>query len=177
MTASENLVSNELKGLVSFPHSSRIWVFQSASILSAEQQSQLLENAKQFIANWTSHEMKMDAALEIFHGRFVVLAVNEQAGMPSGCGIDKAFQFIQRQENELQIQLLDRTKIAYIDPAAASEDQAAIRIVSFAEFESLAKAKSVNASTIVFNNMVATLAELSTKWKVPAASSWHSRYL
>ena len=45
------------------------------------------------------------------------------------------------------------------------------------DFKKLAKARSVSANTIVFNNLVATKQEYLENWEVPASESWHSRFV
>ena len=69
-------------------------------------------------------------------------------------------------ENEYQINLFDRFNLAYRNGD---------RIVSVSrnEFEELIKAGTITDNSIVFNNLVQTLAELQTKWEVPLKKSWH----
>ena len=45
------------------------------------------------------------------------------------------------------------------------------------DFKQMAKDKSISAKTIVFNNLVTTKAEFESNWEVPAAESWHSRFM
>ena len=159
----------------SYPLTSKIWIYQASTELSPEQQSRLKANAAEFVAHWTSHNQKVEAKMELFYNRFLILAVNEQVEAPGGCAIDKAFQFIQATERELNIRLLDRTLVAYIDPNAEN-DQETIKVCTMQEFEQLAKSGVITENTLVFNNMANNLADLGAKWKVPAKNSWHSRY-
>ena len=158
-----------------YPLTSKIWIYQASSELSPEQQSKLKANAAEFVAHWTSHNQKVEAKIELLYNRFLILAVNEQVEAPGGCAIDKAFQFIQYAERELNIRFLDRTLVAYIDPKAEN-GQEKINTCTMQEFEQLAKIGVLTENTLVFNNMANNLADLGTKWKVPAKNSWHSRY-
>jgi hypothetical protein len=47
---------------------------------------------------------------------------------------------------------------------------------SLEDFKKMAKARAINSSTVVFNNLVDTVASYRTFWEVPAAESWHSRF-
>lgn len=69
-------------------------------------------------------------------------------------------------ENEYQINLFDRFNLAY-------RDGEEIKSVSRNDFEELIKDGTINGNTLVFNNLVQTLAELKTKWEVPLKDSWH----
>ena len=50
-------------------------------------------------------------------------------------------------------------------------------IYKLSDFRKMAKAKSVSANTVVFNNLVNTKAEYLENWEVPAKESWHNRFL
>jgi len=69
-------------------------------------------------------------------------------------------------EQQFGINLFDRFNLAY-----RSDEQ--ILSVPRHTFEGLISNKTIDANTIVFNNMVQNLAELETKWEVPFKDSWH----
>jgi hypothetical protein len=69
-------------------------------------------------------------------------------------------------EQEYNINLFDRFNLAYKE---GEEVLSAPRNA----FEELIKQGSITADTIVFNNLVQSLAELNTKWEVPFSQSWH----
>ena len=48
---------------------------------------------------------------------------------------------------------------------------------SLIDFKQMAKDKAVSKNTIVFNNLVTTIAEFNESWEVPASDSWHSRFV
>ncbi len=73
---------------------------------------------------------------------------------------------MQQIESQFGINLFDRFNLAY---RQGSEVLAASR----AQFEELLKQGSINADTIVFNNLVQNLTELENKWEVPFKDSWH----
>jgi hypothetical protein len=150
------------------PHS-RIWIYQAGRALSEAEIEATKAKAAVFLADWTSHGSKMKAAVEVLHKRFIIVAVDEQAAAASGCGIDKSVRFMQELEKQLGVALFDRMQVAY------QNAQGEIAAVKMAEFEQLAAEGRVNADTLVFNNMILTLAELETGWLVPAKTSWHAR--
>jgi hypothetical protein len=92
--------------------------------------------------------------------------VDESQAGASGCSIDKSVRFMKELEVQYNINLFDRFNLAY-------KQDNIIRSVPRNQFEELIKAGTITQNTIVFNNLVQTLAELETKWEVPLKDSWH----
>lgn len=152
------------------PLHSRIWIYQSIRELNAQEVAEIQTKALSFLEQWTSHGNNMDAAIEVLYNRFVIVTVDEQTAPASGCGIDKSVRFIQEIESQFNINLLDRTQVAYKSGDSISS-------CSIAEFEKLIDTKQVRECTIVFNNLISTLSELQSNWEVPLKQSWHSKML
>ena len=149
-----------------FSENSRVWIYQSNKELTADQTAQLEGQLKGFAQNWTAHNNQLKATAIVQYNRFIILVVDENQAGASGCSIDKSVRFMKDLENEYQINLFDRFNLAY-------RDGEEIKSVSRNEFEELIKAGTITDNTIVFNNLVQTLAELNTKWEVPLKDSWH----
>lgn len=157
-----------MKTFNQLPDHSRIWIYQSNKELSIEEVAKIKAAANDFISQWTSHGNSMDAAVEVMHARFVIVAVDEQTAPASGCGIDKSFRFIQDIEKQFNISLLNRMQVAY----KAGD---AIFTCSLKEFEELIAANKITENTLVFNNLVDSKAGLTSNWEVPLKESWHKR--
>lgn len=149
-----------------FSENSRVWIYQSNKELTADQNAQLEGQLNAFAQNWTAHNNQLKATAIVQYNRFIILVVDENQAGASGCSIDKSVRFMKDLENEYQINLFDRFNLAY-------RDGEEIKSVSRNEFEELIKAGTITDNTIVFNNLVQTLAELNTKWEVPLKDSWH----
>lgn len=91
----------------------------------------------------------------------------EQAGA-TGCSIDKSVNLMKQIEEELDINLFDRFNIAY-------RDVNGIRSCSREEFENLISEGKITENTIVFNNLIQTVAEVENNWEIPFKNSWHPR--
>ena len=151
------------------PHA-RVWVYQSTTEFTPEQHAAIVGKARQFVAGWASHGTALQAAIEVLHKRFIVVAVDEQHAMASGCSIDKSVHFMQALEQEFGLKLFDRMQVAY-------RDGEAIATSNMHDFGDLLANGTLPSSTKVFNNMVNTLADFQSKWEVPVTESWHARLL
>lgn len=156
--------------LQTMPEHARVWIYQSDRLLSDAEAERISRHAHLFIDEWTSHGQKMNATLGVLYNLFIVIALDENSAPASGCGIDKSVGFIRQLEREFAISLLDRMNIAYWHDEK-------IGTCRLPQFENLIKQGLVTENTIVFNNMVNTIAELKSSWQQPVKHSWHSRLL
>ena len=149
-----------------FSQNSRVWIYQSNKELTAEQTTQIQQQLNAFAQSWTAHNNQLKATGIVQYNRFLILVVDESQAGASGCSIDKSVRFMKELEQEYGINLFDRFNLAY-------RDANVIKSIPRNEFEELIKAGIITEDTIVFNNLVQTLAELETKWEVPLKDSWH----
>ncbi len=149
-----------------FYDNSRVWVYQSDRELNETEIQKIQQQLNVFTAEWTAHNQQLKAKAEIRYGRFIILIVDESEAGASGCSIDKSVRFMKALEQQYRINLFDRFIIAY------REDNK-IKVADRNNFEQLIQTGKINSHTIVFNNLVQTLAELQTRWEVPFKNSWH----
>ena len=153
-----------------FAADSRVWIYQSDRFLTEQEQQLILDKGKAFIADWTSHGKFMKAELTQRYGLFLVLIVDETQANASGCGIDKSVHFFQQLEREMNLNLMNRLKVAY-----RQGDE--LKLTSLSNFEKLIEEGSVNEHTVVYNNLISSLNELANSWEVPLSKSWHAKLL
>jgi len=152
------------------PDSSRVWVYQANRSFSKEELQELEGELKVFIEDWTAHGSDLEAGYEIRYKRFIILALDQTQTSASGCSIDASVHFIQQLEKKYDVQLLDKMNVSY-------KQGEFIAYKPLIDFKKMAKQKAVSLNTIVFNNLVANKGEYIEHWEVPAAESWHSRFM
>ncbi|GAB4136979.1 MAG: hypothetical protein Fur0041_11600 [Bacteroidia bacterium] len=153
------------------PDHSRVWIYQSDKDITDLQAEEIRRKAAMFLLDWTSHGNVMKASIDVLYNRFIVVAVDESHASASGCGIDKSVRFMQQIEQDYGLNLFDRLLVAYRDA------EHKIKTVKLQEFEQMMEHGSINAQTIVFNNMQSTKKDMLQHWEVPASASWHSRMI
>jgi hypothetical protein len=152
---------------MSFSPQSRIWIYQSDRKFSATEEGTILKKLEAFTNQWKAHGNELLAKAEIRYGFFIILTVDESQANVTGCSIDSSVRLIKEIEQEYGVDLFNRFNIAY-------KLNNEVIVNNKEDFETLVNIKQITQDTIVFNNMVQTLAELETKWEVPFQNSWHS---
>lgn len=151
------------------PPESKIWIYPTNRKLSDHEVEEITMLTHDFVSNWVAHDTPLHASFVIKYNRFLILAVNQDVQIATGCSIDKSVAFIQSLEQKYQIDLLDKMNVTY-------KQGENIAHKSLIDFKKMAKEKSVTKNTIVFNNLVNTLEEWHEYWEVPASESWHQRF-
>lgn len=147
---------------------SRVWVYQSNRALTAAESQQIQDTLNQFTSQWLAHGHQLAARGEVRYNRFLILMVDERQAGATGCSIDKSVGLMKQIESQFSINLFDRFNIAWRDGEQISS-------CGRLEFEDLIATGKVNENTIVYNNLVQTVAELNNKWEVPFKESWHQQ--
>ncbi|WP_309613236.1 ABC transporter ATPase [Flavobacterium sp.] len=151
------------------PEDSKIWIYQSNRKFSDDEMTEIENELKVFIENWSAHGTELEASYLLKYNRFIILAVNHEVQQATGCSIDSSVSFIQNLEQKYEVDLLDKMNVTF-------KNGEHIAHKSLIDFKRMAKEKAVTANTIVFNNLVNSIEEFNENWEVPASESWHSRF-
>ena len=151
------------------PEDSKIWIYPSDRKFSDDEMSDIENDLKAFIENWSAHGTGLEASYLLKYNRFIILAVNQEVQPATGCSIDSSVAFIQNLEQKYKVDLLDKMNVTF-------KNGEHIAHKSLIDFKRMAKEKAVTANTIVFNNLVNSIEEFNGNWEVPASDSWHSRF-
>jgi hypothetical protein len=153
------------------PDDSRIWIYQSNRTLDTQEVEIASAVLLNFTEQWTAHQNNLKASFTILYNRFVVLAVDEKAAGASGCSIDSSVRVLRQLQDELDIDLFNRTLVYY----KAEEDY--IDSAEMSDFKAMLANGDLTADTLVFNNMIQQINQLETEWEVPVSKSWHKQML
>lgn len=150
--------------------SAKVWIYQANRSFTEEEVEQIKERSKDFIAKWTAHGANLKASFELRYKRFLIIALDQEFNVASGCSIDASVRFIQQLEKDYSVDLLDKMNVSY-----RQGDYIAYKPLS--DFKKMAKQRAVSQNTIVFNNLVTNKEEYQNYWEVPARDSWHARFM
>jgi len=151
------------------PDTARIWIYQANNSFSDTEILKINELLIDFSENWNNHGEGLKSSYTIKYKQFIIIAIDENHKEASGCSIDSSVQVIKKIEKLCGSDLMNKMNTAF-----KIED--VINIVSLADFQKYVAEGKITANTIVFNNMIKTIAAFKSKWEVSAKDSWHARY-
>lgn len=148
------------------PHA-RVWIFQADRFLSDMEVSFLKSEMDSFMASWAAHGNELFGDFSVVSDLFLLVGADEQRAPASGCSIDTLMRKIQDLANSMNINFLDRLRVAYEDGTAQ------IHLVTLDQFKQLMKEQTVSADTTVYNNLIETVGQLEQNWRTKVSDSWH----
>jgi hypothetical protein len=149
-----------------FSPQSKVWIYQSNRQFTVAEAEEIQQKLDIFTAQWAAHGHQLNAKAEIPYRFFIVLIVDQDLAPATGCSIDSSVRIIKEIEQTYNVDLFDRFNMAYkLDNE--------VHVNTKEDFETLISIKKITPQTIVFNNLVQTLAEYQQKWEVPIEDSWH----
>ncbi len=151
------------------PATARVWIYQASRPFTTNEAVGTLPRLARFAEEWTSHGQALQASAEILHQRFLVIGLNQEAGGASGCSIDASVRFVAQLEQLLDVRLLDKSHLAFMQNGA-------VALIRQSELKAAVAAGSVGPDTFYFDNTLATKGELATVWPRPAGQTWLARY-
>lgn len=152
------------------PEESRVWIYQANRSFTEQEIEEIQSKLDVFVENWTAHGSDLQSGYLVKYKRFIVIGLNQNLNNASGCSIDASVHFIQQLEKDYNVDLMDKMNVSY-------KQGEYIAYKSLIDFRKMAKDKAVSKKTIVFNNLVTSIAEFKENWEVPASESWHSRFV
>ena len=146
----------------------RIWIYQSNKLFSNDQIKIIKDRIQDFLNSWTSHGNELKVASKIKYSYFIIIALDQNTSLATGCSIDKMVHFIKNLENEFGVRLLDRLDISY-------KINNEIFISNLKDFKDKILEKKIDNTTIVFNNLINLKSDLTNRWEIPLSKSWHKQ--
>ena len=157
------------------PDNARVWVYQNSRELPEKEVNAIYEAGQEFINSWTAHGASLKASFDVLYNRFIVIAVDEEQALASGCSIDSSVRFVKQLEQQFGLNLFDRMQVAY---HLNSEIRTCHLNNLLSELTTaVGLDKNALGEVIVFNNMVITKGEFDEQWEIPLKYSWQSRIL
>ncbi|PJJ48397.1 hypothetical protein [Hymenobacter chitinivorans] len=151
------------------PASARIWIYQASRPFTSAEIAQVEPALQRFAAEWTSHGRNLEASAAILHHQFLVIGLNEAVADASGCSIDASVRFVRLVEEQLDLQLLEKSQLAFlIDGQVELVDRRVLR-------QAVAEGR-LTPATLYFDNTVTDNAKLGQQWPAPAAMTWLAKY-
>jgi hypothetical protein len=153
----------------------RVWVYQANRPLAAEEVRFIDLVLQPALSGWAAHGASLLASARVVENRFVVIAVDEDQNLPSGCSIDASTHFLQQIGQQLSANGSD--PIDFFDRSVAFVGvNGEVETLVLPAIKPAVMAGQLMPDTLVVNTLIKTKAEFLTDWKRRAAATWLVRY-
>ena len=150
-----------------FSNDSRIWIYQCNRPFSTDENFKIKELLSHFSNSWLSHGHKVKGFANLFFGQFIIFIADETETGVSGCSTDSSVRLVKSIEEDYQVQLFDRERLAFII-------EQKIILIPLTELKEAVSSHMIKPDTLYFNNTIQTLNQLINEWIIPVGNSWLS---
>jgi hypothetical protein len=151
------------------PAHARVWIYQADRKFDSEEKAWIEENLKSFCEQWNTHGSKMPTSFDLKYDQFIIFAVDGSQLGASGCSIDSSVKKLREIEAKLNVNLLDKGKIPFMD-------ESEVFTTSLPGVKSQIQEGRLGEDTLIFNPMVAKKQDFDEKWLIPAKESWLKKF-
>lgn len=148
-----------------FSSDSKVWIYQCGRIFTLTEALQIEDLLNDFTTNWLSHGAKVSGYANLLFGQFIVIMADERKTGVSGCSTDSSVRLIKQVERSFRVNLFDRQLLAFVVKNN-------IELLPLSQLPYALENGFIDTTTIYFNNLVQTKAEMETNWMIPVKDSW-----
>jgi hypothetical protein len=148
-----------------FNDNSKVWIYQSNRPFLKTEVIEIENILHNYVQNWKSHGAEVKGFSSVLFDYFIILIADESETMVSGCSTDSSVHIIKTIEEKFAVNLFDRQNLTFL-----CNDN--IVQIPLPKINNAIKNKTIEPTTLFFNNAITTKKQLLTEWIVPINKSW-----
>ncbi|WP_295231063.1 hypothetical protein [uncultured Chryseobacterium sp.] len=143
----------------------RIIIYPASRPFSTKEAKTITEKLFDFLATWAAHGKPLSSSFKIEKNQFIVICVDEEKELASGCSIDALGKLMREIDEEYQLGLFDRMKASYVEDGA-------VKTLKLQEFKSKIRSGELSKDIQVFDFSKNTYLEFLSYFLLPFDKSW-----
>jgi len=145
----------------------RIIIYPASRPFSTKEAKTITEKLFDFLATWAAHGKPLSSSFKIEKNQFIVICIDEEKELASGCSIDALGKLMREIDEEYQLGLFDRMKASYVEDGA-------VKTLKLQEFKSKIRSGELSKDIQVFDFSKNTYLEFLSNFLLPFDKSWAS---
>ena len=151
------------------PDHGRLWVFPASRDLTDPEARECLGAVDEFLSTWSAHGVPLRSGREMVGKRFLLVGVDVDAEVPSGCSIDALVNRLRALGEARGVTVIDHAAVWF-------RDGDAVRMLPRAEFRSLVAEGAVGPDVPVFDTTLTRIGQAREgALERPASATWHGK--
>jgi hypothetical protein len=148
----------------------RVIVYPASRPFSAVESKKITETLFDFMSTWAAHGKPLSASFKIEKNQFIVVCVDEDVEMASGCSIDALGGIIRKLDNEFQLGFFDRMKASFVENGE-------VKTLKLQEFRTKLKSRELAENIEVFDFSKDSYLSFLNEFLLPLKESWAKIYI
>lgn len=143
----------------------RILIYPASRPFTARESKEITETLYDFLATWAAHGKPLSSSFKIERNQFIVISVDEEKEIASGCSIDALGAVMRGLDSKFQLGLFDRMKASYIENGE-------VKTVKLQDFKKGLREGKIPHDIEVFDFSKSTYISFLSDFLLPLKSSW-----
>lgn len=143
----------------------RVIIFPASRQFTTKEVKEITEQLYDFLATWQAHGKPLSSSFKIEHKQFIIITVDEEVAVASGCSRDDLSGFMRKIDAEYNFGLFDRMKASYV-----IDDQ--IYTEKLSDFKAKVRNGEISSEAQVFDFSKDTYLTFLHGFLLPLKESW-----
>lgn len=143
----------------------RVIIYPASRPFTTKEAKTITERLFDFLATWAAHGKPLSSSFKIERNQFIVICVDEEKEMASGCSIDSLGKVMREIDEEYQLGLFDRMKASYMENGE-------VKTLKLQEFKSKLRSGELSKDIEVFDFSKNTYLDFLSHFLLPLDKSW-----
>lgn len=148
----------------------RVIIYPASRQFTPQESKKITEVLFDFLPTWQAHGKPLSASFKIEKNQFVVLAVDEEEEMASGCSIDALTKVMRDVDAQFDLGFFDRMKASFLQDGK-------VKTMKLNDFRTALKNGHLPADIQVFDFSKNTYANFLSDFLLPLKRSWAGIYV
>ncbi|KQR95054.1 hypothetical protein ASG01_04145 [Chryseobacterium sp. Leaf180] len=93
----------------------RVIIYPASRPLTTKEAKVITEKLYDFLAGWAAHGKPLSSSFKIEKNQFIIICVDEEHEVASGCSIDSLGKVMREIDEEFSLGLFDRMKASFVE--------------------------------------------------------------
>ena len=143
----------------------RVIIYPASRPFETKEAKAITEKLFDFLASWAAHGKPLSSSFKIEKNQFIVVCVDEEKEMASGCSIDSLGKIMREIDEEYQLGLFDRMKASFVQDGQ-------IKTLKLQDFKSQLRSGELPKDIQVFDFSKNTYLDFLSHFLLPLEKSW-----
>ncbi|AYO56770.1 hypothetical protein CO230_00620 [Chryseobacterium sp. 6424] len=147
----------------------RVIIYPASRPFTAKESKVITEKLYDFLSTWAAHGKPLSSSFKIEKNQFIVVCVDEEKEVASGCSIDALGAIMREIEQEFSLGLFDRMKASFVENGE-------VKTMKLQDFKKGLKSGKIPKNIEVFDFSKNTYIAFLSDFLLPLNRSWAGIY-
>lgn len=145
----------------------RVIIYPASRTFTSKESMVITQKLYDFLSTWAAHGKPLSSSFKIEKNQFIIVCVDEEIEVASGCSIDALGQVMREIDAEFQLGLFDRMKASFVENGE-------VKTLKLQDFKKGLREGEISPNIEVFDFSKNTYVAFLSDFLLPLKRSWAS---